>query len=209
MVTRIDAAGIQNVIAALKPPFHLIAVEPLFNTTQWGELLNHPSGDEIKAAFLGNVIAFEEFLSSMYTFHFIKSNLIFFSPDITEDLSGRLEFNVPFDALNQIKSLQYPAKNIMRNDPELFKAVEKIVGTWYKKIEHVLEEADLVRAESDSVGPRAELDYWRSLLTKFNTIMEFLESETVNHFLKAVEASRSPYVLVRFFLVFDLQLLFF
>lgn len=91
----------------------------------------------------------------------------------------------------------------MRTDPDLFKMLEKIITIWYKKIELVLEEANLVRAESDSWGPRHELDYWRSLLTKFNTIMDFLESESVGLFLKAVEPSRSIYVLVSFlFLVF-------
>lgn len=66
MIAPIDTAASDNAVTALKRPLHLLAVEPLMHTIQWGELLNHPSGEEIKAGFVGNVSAFEEFLTSKF-----------------------------------------------------------------------------------------------------------------------------------------------
>ena len=39
---------------------------------------------------------------------------------------------------------------------------------WCKTVERVLAESDLIRKESDDVGPSTELDYWKARMAKFN-----------------------------------------
>jgi len=40
--------------------------------------------------------------------------------------------------------------------------------SWCKVVERVLAESDLIRKESDDVGPSTELDYWKARMAKFN-----------------------------------------
>ncbi|NXG23383.1 DYH5 protein, partial [Grallaria varia] len=55
----------------------------------------------------------------------------------------------------------------------------------------VLAENDQVRKEADDLGPRAELDYWKKKLSKFNYLMEQLKSPDVKAVLGVLSAGKS------------------
>ncbi|NXK91165.1 DYH5 protein, partial [Formicarius rufipectus] len=55
----------------------------------------------------------------------------------------------------------------------------------------VLAENNQVRKETDDLGPRAELDYWKKKLSKFSYLMEQLKSPDVKATLGVLSAAKS------------------
>lgn len=55
----------------------------------------------------------------------------------------------------------------------------------------MLVEAGQIRKEKDDIGPIAELEYWRKLLTKFMSVVEFIKSEKMKMCLQCMRWSRS------------------
>uniref|UniRef100_H0ZEC1 Dynein axonemal heavy chain 5 n=1 Tax=Taeniopygia guttata TaxID=59729 RepID=H0ZEC1_TAEGU len=51
-----------------------------------------------------------------------------------------------------------------------FMKLEDVVMIWTKQIRQVLVESEQIRKEADDVGPAAELEYWRSRMSSFNSI---------------------------------------
>ena len=57
----------------------------------------------------------------------------------------------------------------LAGNADLLEKLEQLMARWIRQIEQVLAESEQVRREADDVGPMAELSYWKSRLTKFNT----------------------------------------
>ncbi|KNC49484.1 dynein heavy chain 5 [Thecamonas trahens ATCC 50062] len=75
--------------------------------------------------------------------------------------------------------------------PELVAECEELVDDWCKKIDLVLAESEVVRRESDSVGPNKELEHWKARMAKFNTITDQLKHETVKVVIGTLTAAKS------------------
>jgi len=45
--------------------------------------------------------------------------------------------------------------------------IELLVSTWCKQLEKILAESERMRREADDTGPRAELDYWRQMSSRW------------------------------------------
>uniref|UniRef100_A0A1I8FY30 Dynein heavy chain 5, axonemal n=1 Tax=Macrostomum lignano TaxID=282301 RepID=A0A1I8FY30_9PLAT len=70
-------------------------------------------------------------------------------------------------------------------------AVEECAASWMKQIEQVLAETEQIRREADNVGPRAELDYWKRRMAKFNYLLDQLKSNDVKQVLGVLNAAKS------------------
>ena len=54
-----------------------------------------------------------------------------------------------------------------------------------------------MRKESDSVGPKAELEHWKKRMAKFNCLLDELKSQKCKAVIGVLLVSKSRYVKVR------------
>ncbi|XP_069498709.1 dynein axonemal heavy chain 5-like, partial [Ambystoma mexicanum] len=62
---------------------------------------------------------------------------------------------------------------------------------WIKQIEQVLVESEQMRKEADDIGPLAELEYWKSRMASFNSLLDELKSPKVKKVLSILQAAKS------------------
>ena len=55
----------------------------------------------------------------------------------------------------------------------------------------MLAEAEQIRKESDNVGPRAELDFWKKRMTRFNHLLDQVKTPHVKAVLGILHAAKS------------------
>uniref|UniRef100_G1SYW3 Dynein axonemal heavy chain 5 n=1 Tax=Oryctolagus cuniculus TaxID=9986 RepID=G1SYW3_RABIT len=92
----------------------------------------------------------------------------------------------------QLKTLKEPIDYLtLANNPETLEKVEGCMKVWIRQTEQVLAENNQLRKESDDVGPRAELEYWKKRLSKFNYLLEELKSPDVKAVLAVLAAAKS------------------
>ena len=63
----------------------------------------------------------------------------------------------------------------------------------------VLAESEQIRREADNIGPRAELDYWKKRMTKFNFLLYQIKGQDVKAVLTILQTARSKLIQVKFF----------
>uniref|UniRef100_A0A803VXQ7 Dynein axonemal heavy chain 5 n=1 Tax=Ficedula albicollis TaxID=59894 RepID=A0A803VXQ7_FICAL len=91
-----------------------------------------------------------------------------------------------------LQTLRGPSDySMVANTVEDLEKIEVCMKEWTKQIEQVLAENDQLRKEADDLGPRAELDYWKKKLSKFNYLMEQLKSTDVKAVLGVLTAAKS------------------
>ncbi|XP_071450018.1 dynein axonemal heavy chain 8 [Hetaerina americana] len=149
---------------------HLVAKD-----NAWGDFLKMPYGSKVKKQFLDDYDAFTSFL---------------FSTKL--DLKER----VLFKNLEELEKLNFDSPQILSdacNNREIVAKVEDTVHAWGKEIEMVITKSDLMRKESD-LGPLAELEYWRKLLTKFTSIVEHIKSHKCSAMIQILQKVNSKYL---------------
>ncbi|XP_017684619.1 PREDICTED: dynein heavy chain 5, axonemal isoform X3 [Lepidothrix coronata] len=91
-----------------------------------------------------------------------------------------------------LRTLRGPSDYLMvANSIDALEKIEVCMNGWTKQIEQVLAENDQVRKEADDLGPRAELDYWKKKLSKFDYLVEQLKSPDVKTVLGVLTAAKS------------------
>ena len=58
-----------------------------------------------------------------------------------------------------------------------------------------------MRREADDTGPLAELEHWRFLMSKFNSLLEHIKSERCKTAINTLHLAKSKVLKVRFKLV--------
>lgn len=61
----------------------------------------------------------------------------------------------------------------------------------------MLAEGEQIRREADNIGPRAELDYWKKRMTKFNNLLDQMKSAHVKGVLTVLQTAKSKYIQVK------------
>ncbi|NWY67974.1 DYH5 protein, partial [Erithacus rubecula] len=74
---------------------------------------------------------------------------------------------------------------------EVTEKLEEVVMIWIKQIGQVLVESKQIRREADDVGPSAELEYWKSRMSSFNSLLEEIKSTKVKKIISILQAARS------------------
>lgn len=59
-------------------------------------------------------------------------------------------------------------------------------------------ESEQIRREADSIGPRAELDYWKKRMTKFNFLLDQIKMPEVKALLTILQMGKSKLIQVEF-----------
>ncbi|KAM9386572.1 dynein axonemal heavy chain 5 [Phaethornis superciliosus] len=91
-----------------------------------------------------------------------------------------------------LKTLRGPSDYLVAaKSIDALERIEVCMKGWTKQIEQVLAENDQLRKETDDLGPRAELDYWRKRMSKFSYLTDQLKSPDVKAVLGVLTAARS------------------
>ncbi|RXM37302.1 Dynein heavy chain 8, axonemal [Acipenser ruthenus] len=77
------------------------------------------------------------------------------------------------------------------SDVDMIDQLEEVLMMWYKQIEQVLTESDQMRKEADASGPLTELDHWKRMSAKFNSIIEHIKGHDCKTVIHALNISRS------------------
>eukprot|EP00002_Diphylleia_rotans_P028875 TRINITY_DN5840_c0_g1_i3.p1 TRINITY_DN5840_c0_g1~~TRINITY_DN5840_c0_g1_i3.p1 ORF type:complete len:4482 (-),score=987.95 TRINITY_DN5840_c0_g1_i3:157-13602(-) len=109
--------------------------------------------------------------------------------ETVKSLTSGIELTKP-DRKFEVENKQ-PAFNRAATDPEILMHYEGILEDWCKQMERLVTESDIGRKESEDAGPNTELDYWKTRLSKFNSIMEQLKTKDCKCVLGVCTAAKS------------------
>ncbi|KAF6019880.1 DNAH8 [Bugula neritina] len=127
---------------------------PVRATKDWGLILKEPGGSEVHANFLGNLENFMLFLAGA---QISISHAVTLAPDTI----------VNWADIHTMADCQYISSN-----PDTVVEIENLVTVWCKQLEKILAESERMRKEADDTGPRAELDHWRQMSSRFSSLVE-------------------------------------
>ncbi|GCB63443.1 hypothetical protein scyTo_0004418 [Scyliorhinus torazame] len=136
----------------------------------WGAL-NRPESMTVRQGFLNSLDGFVSALSTA------QQNLA---------KEVRLEQCV----LEELRNLKGPS-DFRIASPEMLKQAEESLKIWMKQIEQVLTESEQLQKEADDIGPRAELEYWKCRLTRFNYLSQEIQRADVKTILGIITAAKS------------------
>ncbi|XP_023289105.1 dynein heavy chain 8, axonemal isoform X4 [Orussus abietinus] len=161
-------AGISDLICQLNEP----AI--IFNT-QWHELLKSEAGHKTKQNFIGDFKDFSEFLS------------------VTKiDLDGAIKFEINWDLYELLsEATESEGSTSSATNFKIIQTVEAHLKTWMNIMQRAIVESQQLRRETETVGPSAELTYWKRILAKFSSIMEHVKAPHTQTFLQFLVQSKS------------------
>ena len=76
-------------------------------------------------------------------------------------------------------------------NPDMVEAAEACTLTWCKEVEQILTKSEQMRRESDSVGPRAELEHWKKRMAKFDSLTTSIKSPQCRAVINILVAAKS------------------
>ncbi|NWI97343.1 DYH5 protein, partial [Pitta sordida] len=74
---------------------------------------------------------------------------------------------------------------------EVTEKLEEVIGIWTKQIRQVLVESEQIRREADDIGPSAELEYWKTRMSLFSSLLDEIKSSRVKKMISILRAARS------------------
>uniref|UniRef100_A0A8B9SWZ3 Dynein heavy chain 5, axonemal n=1 Tax=Anas platyrhynchos TaxID=8839 RepID=A0A8B9SWZ3_ANAPL len=91
-----------------------------------------------------------------------------------------------------ISNLQNPSDYITAgSNREVTEKLEEALMIWIKQIRQVLVESEQMRRETGDIGPSAELEYWKSRMSSFNSLLDEIKSSRVKKIISILQAARS------------------
>ncbi|KAG7190763.1 hypothetical protein KM043_006835 [Ampulex compressa] len=162
-------AGISELISRLNKP-------AISSNTEWGELSKTEADENLKKKFIGDFVDFCEFLSMTKL-----------------DLESIVRFDIDWDFYKRQFSQPGSLVNNARNR-EIVETVENHVRLWMKLMERAIVQSQQLRRETETVGPAAELAYWRRLLARFSSIMEHIKSPHAQTFIELLAQTKWKYM---------------
>uniref|UniRef100_A0A4W3JTT1 Dynein axonemal heavy chain 8 n=1 Tax=Callorhinchus milii TaxID=7868 RepID=A0A4W3JTT1_CALMI len=143
----------------------------------WGALNRSVHGEKEKKDFKDSISRYISFLHSKDNFnylHLYSAVLLTQTKDI--DLSKLRSFE------------QVTAAS---SNPETILQLENVLMVWYKQLEQVLAQSDQVRKEAENSGPLTELEHWKCMSARFNSIIEQLKGSSCKSVLNVLSSNHS------------------
>ncbi|XP_018374249.1 PREDICTED: dynein heavy chain 8, axonemal [Trachymyrmex cornetzi] len=166
----------QSALAGISDLISRLHVRTLTANTQWGELLKSEAGEKIKDDFIGDFKDFCEFLNMTKI-----------------DLKNVICFQINWDLYQKYLALPENFRESIRK-PDVTAAVEADVQIWMKLMERAIVESQQLRRETETVGPNAELAYWRRLFSQFYSIMNHIKSNYTHTFIQLLTEAKSKLI---------------
>ncbi|KAJ0065958.1 hypothetical protein NL108_000216 [Boleophthalmus pectinirostris] len=141
----------------------------------WGELAS-PQAQTVKHDFISSLESFVNVLAGAQ-----------------ESLQEKVTLK-ECDTLD-LRAMKTPADYMAAaHSTETTDKIEACMKVWIKQIELVLTESDQLRKEADDLGPRAELDYWKRRMSRFNYLLDQLKSPDVRAALGVLLLAKSKLI---------------
>ncbi|XP_052892579.1 dynein axonemal heavy chain 8 [Anopheles moucheti] len=112
-----------------------------------------------------------------------------------KDISHRIVFDVDHDLYLGFLLTAVQVAETAR-DQEKMVRVEQIFSRWMEQVQHALTQGNQIERSPHYAGPLVELEYWRTILTRYTSISEFTESKIFLQFLESLKISRGKLVKV-------------
>uniref|UniRef100_A0A8B9FAK4 Dynein heavy chain 5, axonemal n=1 Tax=Amazona collaria TaxID=241587 RepID=A0A8B9FAK4_9PSIT len=77
------------------------------------------------------------------------------------------------------------------SNTEVTEKLEEVVMIWIKQLRQVIVESEQMRREADDIGPSAELEYWKTRMSSFNSLLDEIRSSRVKKIISILQAARS------------------
>ncbi|NXY83115.1 DYH8 protein, partial [Alcedo cyanopectus] len=74
---------------------------------------------------------------------------------------------------------------------EVTQKLEEVIMIWIKQIRQVLVESEQIRREADDLGPSSELEYWKTRMSSFNSLLDEIKSSRVKKIISILQVARS------------------
>ncbi len=149
-----------------------IFIPALTNNEKWSTLTG-PEGQASKVAFLSKLSSFVAVIANARA---SIANAVKLTPCSHPVLAG----------------ISSPAEIMaVAGQPETVEAAEDTTLVWCKEIELILTQSEQMRKESDSVGPRAELEHWKRRMAKFDSLTTCVKSPQCRAVISVLVASKS------------------
>ena len=148
-------------------------IPALQSQTNWGALSNDANGHVLKENFLSKLSGFVSVLANARV---SIADAVELSPCQHPELAG---LSSPSDIL------------AAATNPELVEAAETCTQQWCKEIQQILTQSEQMRKEADSVGPRAELEHWKSRMAKFDSLTTCVKNPQCRAVINVLVASKS------------------
>ncbi|XP_039872861.1 dynein heavy chain 8, axonemal-like isoform X1 [Simochromis diagramma] len=97
--------------------------------------------------------------------------------------------HIDFSKLASLNDMKTAAANC-----EMVHQLEKNLLQWCKEIEQVLIESDQLRKGADSEGPLSDLEHWKGMSIRFNSIITHIKSQKCKTVVMVLHISRSKTV---------------
>uniref|UniRef100_UPI0037E892BB dynein axonemal heavy chain 8-like n=1 Tax=Semicossyphus pulcher TaxID=241346 RepID=UPI0037E892BB len=148
-------------------------VLPALDAQNWGVLNKSRHGEKFKNNYKYNLKRCLHFLDDIQ-----KSNEnIVHLKEVTD---------IDFSKLSTVDDMKIAAANV-----DLVHRLEEILMQWYKQIEQVLTESDQLRKGVDSSGPLSELEHWKKMSLKFNSIINHIKGPECKAVVMVLHISHS------------------
>ncbi|KAI9544461.1 hypothetical protein NQZ68_001334 [Dissostichus eleginoides] len=94
--------------------------------------------------------------------------------------------DIDFSKLVSVEDMKVAAANF-----DMVHRLEEILMQWYKQIEKVLIETDQLRKGVDSAGPLSELEHWKKMSLRFNSIINHIKGPECKAVMMVLHISHS------------------
>ena len=156
-----------------------IFIPALTKQTNWGNLSNK-HGESVRADLMSKLDSFVSVLSNA-----------------RQSLSDTVNLS-PCQQVNVASLTSTPGGFLIAaNSQETVESLEATLVTWCKEIEQVLAMSEQMRKEANDVGPRAELEYWKKRMARFNSLLNCLRSQECRTVIVVLNAAKSKSLNVR------------
>ncbi|XP_067841427.1 dynein axonemal heavy chain 8-like [Heptranchias perlo] len=174
--------GILNGAAIMLENIFLPAISASEN---WGALNQSIHGEREKKTFRDTICRYITFLNGAKTS--LEKAVVLKSEEV--DLSR----------LRSFEQITAAASN-----PEMILQLENLLLMWHNQLEQVLAQSNQVRKEAEDSGPLTELEHWKCMSAKFNSIIEQLKGQHCKAVINVLNTSHSK--LLKMWLGLDSQI---
>jgi dynein heavy chain len=162
-----------DLLEALERLIAQVFLPALKQQTNWGALSNDANGHILKENFLGKLAGFVSILSNARA---SIADAVQLSPCTHTGLAA---VSSPADIVAAAGST------------EMVEAAETTALQWCKEITQILTKSEQMRKESDTVGPRAELEHWKKRMAKFDSLTFCVKSPQCRAVINVLVAAKS------------------
>ncbi|XP_045906997.1 dynein axonemal heavy chain 8-like isoform X1 [Micropterus dolomieu] len=139
----------------------------------WGVLEKSRHGEKFKKNFKYTI---KHCLSSLDDIQMSNESIVHLNTAV----------DIDFSQLASLEDMKVAAANF-----DMVHRLEEVLKQWYKQIEQVLIESDQLRKGVDSAGPLSELEHWKKMSLRFNSIITHIKGPECKAVVMVLHISNS------------------